>query len=226
VFFYELPNYVYDPRAPLGLLADLRDSGAPPTAEEVGFYVKYQTDRKRYGLAREAWETLLPAVKAGARGLLFNGRFEFPPSGVDFDWRFKFRGGVRVDIADSPVQPKGRALRLEFLQQLINELSIEQTTTLSPGTYVLTGRKTGVYAAKRGLVWRVACVERPSAPIAESAPLNGAPGGWATFAFPFAVPAKGCDSQIVSLGLGAVSDSERIVSGQAWIADLSIAPGR
>ena len=77
---------------------------------------------------------------------------------------------------------------------------------------------------KRGLVWRIACAERPDAKIGESGMTIGAYPKWREFSFVFTVPATDCPTQVVRLQLDARMPSEQLVTGAVWYDDLRIVP--
>jgi hypothetical protein len=209
---------------PMDLFLHMRDNGHPPTANDVTPYLTCLTQHGVYPLAQDAWRRLLQGADTKASGLLFNGTFDVPSSGTPFDWTFRTAGGARIEVAEAPGKPGQNALKLAFLDQFIEAFVVAKLVVLPAGDYVLTGRQTGAFNAKHGLRWSVACVARPFAPFAQSDRLFGSASGWKDFAFAFSVPDKDCPAQIVNLRIDAVSESEWIVSGEAWFTDLALDP--
>jgi hypothetical protein len=221
-FFASLPRSVSDLRTPLDILLALKGSATPATAEEVGFYLNYLIDHKRYDLAYYAWLQLLPADELAHLGLLHNGSFAEPPSGSPFDWTITQGSGVAIDIVPNPDSAKDHALSVDFLYGRVDYHSVNQLVVLAPGTYQFAGQYKGELIGPRGLKWRIACANNPSAPIAESPMIGGVAATWKDVKFNFTVPDAGCPAQYVRLDLDARMASEQIVNGSMLFADLDI----
>jgi hypothetical protein len=221
-FFQAICPGLGDMGLPKELLSDLVAAGAPPAQEEVAPYLNCLVSRGDYALARTVWLDALHGADAGRANLLWDGNFHARSSGALFDWGWRADGGVRVEYDDAPDRTGQTALRLDFLDQFINVLEVTQTVVLRPGEYVLSGELTGEFSARHGLRWSIACAARPGASFATSDRLFGRQNGWKQFSFAFKVPAENCPAQILSLGIDSVSDSERIVSGAAWFANLEL----
>jgi len=76
---------------------------------------------------------------------------------------------------------------------------------------------------KRGLVWRVTCIDAPGAPLGESPMVVGASPKWKDIEFSFTVAEADCRAQQVRLELDARMPSELLVSGSIWYDELRIA---
>ena len=93
---------------------------------------------------------------------------------------------------------------------------------LPPGTYQLTGEYKGQVIGRRGLLWRVLCLDKRQTEIGSSPMFLGVARSWTNFDMPLTVPATNCRAQTLQLELGARSASERLVSGTLWYDDLKI----
>ncbi len=213
-----------DPLKALGLLQDMRDNGTPPTALELKSFLSYLIGGKAYDLAYYSWLEFLPPEEINSQGFLFNGRFEFPLSGLPFDWEFQSGNGVRIEVVDLTDEPYQRAVSLDFIDGQVGASGVRQLAVLAAGEYVFSGSFSGAVRARRGLRWRIACVDASGALLAESDPFVGNMLAWRDFSFKFTVPASGCPAQQIRLELDAQSASERIVSGSARFTNLAILP--
>ncbi len=213
-----------DPRTAVELLLVMRSTGEPPTADDLRNNVRALVARGQYDLAYFAWLEYLPPAHLTSTGLLFNGSFELTPSGVPFDWSIGPGVGATVEIADDPEQDGRRALLIDFGYGRVEFPAVLQLIVLAPGTYLFKGREKGELVGKRGLVWRIACAERPDAKIGESGMTIGVYPKWREFDFGFTVPATDCRTQVVRLQLDARMPSEQLVTGAVWYDDLRIVP--
>ena len=221
-FFAQLPQSVGDARLPLAVLAALQKGATPPTVAEVAAYVDFLVGRKLFNLGYYTWLQLLPAEELRSAGLLFNGGFESPPSGLPFDWQIKQGSGVTIDIVPRADKGGGHALLVDFQFGRVDYHSVTQLVMLSPGTYEFSGDYKGTLDGQRGLKWRVVCAEANAAPIGESPMIMGLVPGWRSVGFTFTVPAAGCGAQYVRLDLDARTQSEELVSGSMLFDDLRI----
>jgi hypothetical protein len=221
-FFATLPASVSDARTPLELLAAVKESPNPPTADDLRGYLNFLIGHKFYALAYHAWLQFLPAEQLNSLGPLFNGSFETPPSGSPFDWIVTPGANVSVDFAPAPGQEGGRALVISFEQGRVDFRGITQLIMLAPGKYQFLGKYTGELTGQRGLKWRVACADAPTGPIGESGMVAGRSPTWKTLEFAFAVPNANCVAQYLRLDLDARMSSEQFASGTLWFDELRI----
>lgn len=216
-----LPAVVVDERIPLDLLLALRSTPHPPRAAELDNYLNFLVARHMYELAYYTWLQFLRPDELGGAGLLYNGSFESPLSGVPFDWHIEQGAGVSIDVAERPDNADDHALRIDFEYGRVEYHSIRQLLMLPTGRYRLHGRYQGELVGPRGLKWRLACAETPDHPFAETAMITGRKT-WSDVDLDFEVPAEKCRAQYVSLDLDARMPSEQFLNGTIWFDDLRI----
>jgi tetratricopeptide (TPR) repeat protein len=223
-FFSALPMAVSDARTPLELLLSLRDSGTPATQADLREYLNVLMEHKLYELAYYAWLQFLPSEQLTNTAMLFNGSFEFTPSGLPFDWSMPAGTGVTVDIAERPDQRGHKALLIQLGPGRVEFPGVRQTLLLGPGAYRFRGQYKGEIKGRRGLVWRVSCVGAPAASIGQSQMMVGSAPAWQQVEFLFSVPEVECRAQHLRLELDARMASEQLVSGSIWYDELAISP--
>lgn len=218
---YALNGKTRHREAPLTLLSGLTKSAYPPTAREIGAYLRYLIDGGSYEAAYYSWLQLLPSEQLGAAGLLFNGNFRFPVSGLLFDWTIEGGSGAIAEIAVGQGPNETNALSLELGGGRVDFRPIYQLLLLAPGRYRLVGLSKGHLKGLRGLQWQIACLEKRSLAVGESEPFLAGSSGWTEFTAAFEVHA-GCKSQVLRLVLDARSASETFIAGSFAFADLRI----
>lgn len=224
-FLSALPRAVSDARTPLVVLLALRSTSNPPAAADIRDYVGLLMQHRFYELAYYTWLQFQPPERLASAGLLFNGSFEFTPSGLPFDWVMHAGMGVTVDIVERPDDAGQRALYIELGPGRVEFGGVAQTLLLPPGSYRLTGKYRGDITGRRGLVWRVTCAGATGPPIGQSAMMVGASAPWKDFEFSFTVPAAECRAQHLRLELDARMASEQLVSGSIWYDEIAIVRG-
>jgi hypothetical protein len=222
-FLTAYAQYASDPRASLELLLATRETPTPPTTIDLSNYLNALIRRKQYELAYYAWLQFLSPEQLSSTGLLFNGSFEIAPTGLPFDWVISEGNGVTIDVVPRPDRDGQRALLIEFGYGRVEFRGIEQLTALPAGAYEFKGKYKGDILGKRGLVWRVACVDAPSPPIGESPMVTGASTSWQEIKFSFIVPDRNCRAQHVRLHFDTRMSSEQLISGSILYDELSIA---
>ena len=223
-FLSALPRAVSDARTPLRILLALRAAPSPPTLADIRDYVNVLTEHKLYELAYYTWLQFLPSEQLRVAGFLFNGSFEFAPSGLPFDWVMRAGTGTTVDIVRRPDQAGERALSIELGPGRVELGGVAQTLLLPPGSYRFKAKYGGEIIGPRGLVWRVTCAGQ-AAPIGQSAMMVGAAKPWKTVEVSFTVPGTECRAQQLRLSLDARMPSEQLVSGSIWYDELQIDRG-
>ncbi len=221
LFFAQVTGYIKDAHTPLELLLALKTSPNPPSAHEIGGYISFLIQYNVFELAYYAWLQFLPPEQLDQAGLLFNGNFDFPPSGTPFDWMITQGSGVNIDVVPNPDDPSEHALSIDFLYGRVDYQSVTELVVLAPGAYQFDGRYKGKLAGPRGLKWRITCASEPRTLLGESAMINGLAPTWKNVEFAFTVPAD-CRAQYVRLDLDARTASERLVSGSVLFDELHI----
>jgi hypothetical protein len=219
-FFRHLPSAVSDARLPLNVFLSLSGSQNLPRPEEVSGYLSFLISHKFYDLAYYTWLQFLPPEQLSKTGRLFNGAFDFEPSGAPFDWTYK-QGTTRISVTSPPDRQENGALLVEFGSGRSDFAGVAQLVQLPAGSYKLQGQYSPRLTTERGLLWSIACVGA-SKPLAKGEPLKGSRSEWQTFEFEFAIPAEECPAQSVRLTLDARSESQKFFSGSIWFDDLQI----
>ncbi len=180
--------------------------------------------------AYQLWLNTLPRARLADVGFVFNGSFEYAPSGMGFDWvatqRPEREAGHTGDVLATMGATGKKALRVAFNGKRQAGIPIAQFLALSPGRYVLSGlgRPEGVKAG-RGVQWAVRCVsgDKPGAAIATSERFVGS-SEWRRFAFDVAV-APGCAGQVLQLEAVGMDEGPTYLAGTVWFDDLVLRRG-
>ena len=208
-----------DARMPLDLLFALKATDNPPTVKELRAYVQYLLQHKLYEMSYYTWLQFLPPEHLRRAGSLFNADFRFDPSGFPYDWAIARGSGVNVELV--PDVGAGRTLRIVFGEGRAQFDGVSQVTLLSPGRYTFGNDYRGQLAGRRGLEWRVRCVETEKQ-IGHGAIPVGRVVNWTRTSFQFVVPTQGCRAQVAQLVIDARSTSELLIEGEIMIKGLAI----
>ena len=194
-------------------------------AEETACIVDRLRDSDRWQQAYHVWLNTLPRDRLVEVGNIFNGSFEFAPSGVGFDWqptRARERdSGHVVEMPQAAGVAGKRALRVSYNGKRQTGIPIAQYLALAPGTYEMTGlARPQSITAGRGVLWVLRCVKggKPGAPLAASERFIGS-SEWRRFAFDVAVPAD-CPGQLLQLEIVGASEGAAYLAGSAWFDEL------
>lgn len=177
--------------------------------------------------AYQFWLNTLPRERLREVGFVFNGSFEFLPTGRGFDWILQARpereAGHAAQVFQVPGASGRRALRVAYNGRRQAGVPVRQFLSLAPGEYELTGmgRPDGIKAA-RGIHWTLRCVQsgRPQAVIASSERFLGS-SEWRRFAMELRV-ADSCRGQVLQLEPVGDDGALAFVSGNAWFDDLRL----
>jgi hypothetical protein len=221
-FFDRLSANISDARTPLDILLRLKDTPTPPTSAELRSYLNFLISRGIYELAYYTWLSFLPPDQLSKVGRLFNGDFEFAPSGLPFDWIIPQGSGATVKVSERPDKEGDHALLLEFGVGRVDLRPITQLIVLPPGQYRFEGKHNVEVVSQRGLQWRITCAGREATQIAESPVAQGSRAAWEDFSFSFTVPETDCAAQYIRLVFDARWASEQFISGSVWYDDLQI----
>lgn len=192
----------------------------------AGEYLNFLIRSRRHKEAAQIWAAHLGARRGGypESTLLFNGGFEFEPTGAVFDWRITPVHGVEV-ARDSAAAREGRtALRITFLGTVNVDYShVSQTAYIWPGRYRFRALvRTQGLTTDQGILLRLVDPERPGRVFAETEQLTGT-NDWKPFEAVFAVPAR---TNLVSVRVcrprSRKFDSK--IQGHVWIDAVSLEP--
>jgi len=222
-FLNELPLAAHDARTPLRVMSPLKDAPVPPKAESLARYLKFLLEHRLYAFAYDVWRSFLSGQQLEKTGLLFNGDFAWPPSGLPFDWEIARGESTAIEILPHPDGGGRGALSIVYGAGRTTPHGASQLVRLAPGSYRLKGRYRGELIGRRGLRWQVSCIGAADV-LGESEMALGVAREWKDFAFEFTTPSENCPLQQVTLGLAARSPSEWLVSGSLLYADLAIEP--
>ena len=150
-----------------------------------------------------------------------NGDFEFPISGLPFDWVFENVRGAQSDIA--PAGAGGNALRVQFHNTRVPFRHVSQLLLLPPGGYRFSGAVQSVdLRNERGVHWTLSCAGGKGELLGETERVAGT-RRWTDFELEFNVPSgPDCQAQVLRLVLAARIPSEQKAAGQIWYDNLKI----
>jgi tetratricopeptide (TPR) repeat protein len=207
-------------RAALGrFYAELGAGPHPPSQQELQPYFDRLIKDGLFKEAYAAWVETLPPGRRADPGLLYNGAFQYPLSGAEFDWKVVQSLGADVEIAGGA---EDRTLRVEFSGARVDFHNVSHLLALQPGTYRLSGEvEAEALHTERGLWWRVFCASRPDLSLGSSELVSDSTP-WRTFTLSFAVPAEGCQAQVLQLELPARIALEGVISGVVSYRHLTI----
>jgi tetratricopeptide (TPR) repeat protein len=198
-----------------------RSAEVPMTpGEHQAYFARLMRD----GLFEEAyiaWTDSLNAAQRKQLGLLFNGSFELPLSGLGFDWQVTKIN--RVEIARArPEGEERQALLLRFRLLRVPFEHLGQPLVLVPGAYEMAGSFRSLdLMTEGGFRWVVRCRAPDQAQLGESGRLFPAEA-WTTFRFEFEVP-DSCLMQELRLVSADASGAEKNpIDGELWFDELSI----
>lgn len=156
-FFNVLPRSVQRSDAAFSLISSLREKGSAPSAQELAPYLDALIGNNRVDAAYNAWLQSLPGSDLSKLGLITNGSFETPPSGLPFDWRLAPGLNATAEI----VPPAGAGgeylLHVSFGSGRVRFPEVSQVLYLPAGLYRLQGKLRGRIVSKRGLRWQAIC---------------------------------------------------------------------
>jgi len=201
------------------LLTGLASTSAPPTDQELGFYLARLIHDQNYQQALADWRRLSPPGSVG-NALVNNGDFEKPPRATPFDWILGSGVGWTAQIADAPGDGHGKALNVDY-DGVSPTQPLLQYLVLPPGQYRLSGAfydQSGQGAD--ALSWRLTC---PGAgtPLAAAPAPPGPQGAWRTFSVDLIVPPVSCPAQALALTADPGDVHKDI---EVWYDNLAITP--
>lgn len=209
-------------RAALGrFYADLQAGPHPPSQQELQPYLDRLVKDGLFKEAYAAWVETLPPGRRADPATLYNGAFQYPLSGSEFDWKVVQSLGADVEVAGGAAA-EARTLRIEFSGARVDFRNVNHLLALPPGTYRLTGEvEAEALQTERGLWWRVFCAGRPDLSLGQTE-LVAASMPWHAFTLSFAVPANVCQAQVLQLELPARVALEEVIAGVVSYRNLAI----
>ena len=199
-------------------------SGVATTAE-MACLVDHLRDADQWQQAYQLWLNTLPRERLADVGFVFNGGFEYAPSGTGFDWRpsraRERDSGHSVEMPQAAGVSGKRALRVTYNGKRQAGSPIVQYLAAPPGRYQLSGDAHPLsVTAGRGVQWTVRCVKagQPQAVLAASERFVGS-SEWRPFAFDVVVPAD-CPGQLLQLEPVGAADGPVYLAGAIWFDAL------
>jgi hypothetical protein len=204
------------------LVSALQARSAALTSEELRAFLQRLLTDGHLEEAYSQWVEWLPTGQPASPGDVYNGGFEYPITGTQFDWVVDPVPGASVETSVPPDAVAGRALRVQFTGRRVVFRHLTKTLLLGPGQYRLTVRgRADDLRSERGLLWHVSCLDRRE--LGKTAELVG-DTEWLTLEATFGVPASRCAVQQLQLQSAARLAVEQEISGEAWFDDVSISP--
>lgn len=181
----------------------------------------------RWNEAYQLWLNALPRERLAQVGYVFNGGFEYAPTGIGFDWVLQQRpereAGHSADVMQTSGAAGRRALRIAYNGKRQAEPAVRQFLALAPGPYELSGlARIESIKAVRGVHWTMRCAvgSGPGRLIGASERFVGS-GEWRRFSAALDVPAA-CPGQVLQLEFAGDEAAAAFVSGTAWFDDLTL----
>ena len=220
-FFVETADRATD-LALVQALYDLRRApgAAPVSAQEHLSFVSRLLREGDFGAAYRAWVDSLLPVQREQLGLLYNGGFELPTTGVGFDWHLVKHEHATIDRAPQE-GARGQSLRIVFRFSRSRFENLYQPLHLAPGAYRVSGRyRSDKLYSDSGLRWLLNCRSPEPLVLGESRRILGNED-WDSFSFEAEVPA-GCPYQELRLASADARRMDGATDGTLWFDDLYI----
>lgn len=211
----ELVRLLYDMRRASGA-ADLL------SPEEHLSYVQRLLGEGDFESAYKVWtDSLLPPQREQL-GLLYNGGFELPTTGVGFDWHLVKHEHATIDRAPHE-GARGQSLRIVFRFSRTRFDNLYQPLHLAPGAYRVSGRyRSEKLYSDAGLRWLLNCRSPATEVLGESRRILGSED-WSSFSFEAEVSAD-CPYQEIRLASAETHRLDDTTDGTLWFDDLQIVP--
>lgn len=207
------------------LMNALRQAPGGLTGDELSHWLDCMSRDRRWGEAYLTWVASLPSDRQTGLANVFNGGFEYEPSGIGFDWRVKTAPGFLIERLPTQGAEGETALRISFQEGRIQFNHLRQLLVLSPGAYRWQGRSRAEgLRSEPGLVWTVQCAE-DNKQLAATSPVTGLTP-WRDIQMNFEVPTQGCGAQWLQLAVPARTKAEQRIGGRAWFDDIRVVRSR
>jgi hypothetical protein len=220
-YIAHLPGETPSPAGLYDVYSALKSGPHALTTEEFRPYLQRLVEMGDYSLAYAMQVDFLPAERVAMLGLLNNGGFDHPVSGLPFDWTIGAVRGARTEIVVD--ENSNRALRVEFHNTRVPFRHVSQLLLLQPGTYRLQGEVRSVgLRNERGMQWTISCREGKRQQLGATDRVRGSTG-WTAFGMSFDVPeGDECRVQEIRLVLAARIAAEQEAAGEIWYDSLRI----
>jgi hypothetical protein len=159
-------------------------------------------------------------------GFVFNGSFEYPPTGVGFDWRpdraAERESGHVAEFVPSREGSGQRALRVAYNGKRQVAPAVSQLLAVPPGHYRLTGRaRIDRVSGPRGLQWVLRCASDDQGGVLGASDRFVGSSEWGPFSFDVEIPAR-CAGQVLQLEAVGTAQGTTFISGNAWFDDVAL----
>ena len=225
-FMGAMLNTITDARTPLTVLLGLKDTRSPPTKSELTIYLNFLVSRGFYEIAYYTWLQFLPPERLAEIGHLYNGSFAYPLTGMPLDWVLRDGSGAMVEVVAHGEGSDDHGLRVELGPGRVQFGQAQQWLVLGAGPYRLTGSWRGDINGRRGMRWRIYCIDNGERVVGETQMLLGQQRTWREFELAFEIPDEGCRAQQLRLVHDSRHASEQFVTGVGWFDNLSISRRR
>ena len=221
---------VADPLALVALLQVRSNGTGRPLPAEVDCVTERLRFAGRWTEAYQAWLNTLPRERLGNVGFVFNGSFEYPASGVGFDWKPdrtpERYSGHAIELAPSREGRGERALRITYTGKRQVLPAVVQYLATPPGSYEIVGwARVDHLNSPRGVRWVLRCASDENTPVISASERFLGSSEWRRFAFDVDIPA-GCAGQALQLEPVGMDQGTTFLAGNVWFDDLTLAQRR
>lgn len=189
-------------------------------------YVNYLLGDRQYDAAARAWSKYLGKRRTDylQSNYLYNGGFEFAPTGAMLDWRIRRAGGVEVARDSSVRRSGGWSLRLRFEgKENVNYGHTSQTAVVGPGRHYLEADvRTEELTTDQGVGFRIFDPEAPARLDVRTENLTGTTD-WRRVGTDVVVP-SGTKLVEVQLTRRPSLKIDNKIAGTAWVDELRLVP--
>lgn len=213
---------VAQPVSGVDLISALRETAAPPTAQEYGVVINRALRAGDYETGYLAWLMAIPKSRLGQLGYVHNGGFDASPDPEPFNWMLPNNRRLEASIAQAPDRD-GEALHVVYAGASTPSASVKQMLLLPPGRYRLAGQeRMEAIRGDQGALWAVQCAGRRTRTMLGQAPTLQAISEWKPFSLEFEVPASECPAQWLVLMRSGRGEAHSPVLIDVWYDDFSI----
>ncbi|WP_295577855.1 hypothetical protein [uncultured Lamprocystis sp.] len=224
-FFAYAATHAPRPETVMFLYQGRARAGATPSPVERRVYLDRLWKDGRWLDAYLAWVGGLDERGQEGLGLLYNGGFELPITGIGFDWRIMPSPGALVETLEIYGSRGARSLHVAFEGRGSRFQHVHQPLYLESGRYQLQGRvRRDGLAPRQGLRWAVRCNRPDAQPLAATEAFGGK-DDWQPFSLNFEVPAADCPVQVLRLEQEDEIGVHWEGQGGVWFDDLTISRG-